>query len=517
MFSKSLFKQSCKANGVMWTIVTVAVCFMLCCVMLIAGNGSLGQTKAVIQDTIIEGELNTQVEQRAVNYYEIAHSAMEHFDEQFKSAYASTYGQLLAAGKTQEEAAATASAAAYSAAVTELQTTYYPALVAKKGYEAESSEAQELQGVIFYVLNPMQADGTYMFDSYYTSLGETAPRYDALLATISQDSHADDLEKYVMKNSAIFLAGNMVQDENINKVLDALSSYGVTKEQYAEFGFTDYSNVKSIAESVVVEYRSKLEYRIDNIKDGETEDGIKAELIGNISQSLLASLPSDVADALQEIGQADLYGVLIGSIFFKMAGLLLPIIYMIMTSNALIAGQVDSGSMAYILSTGTKRKQVVFTQAVYLVGSLFVMFLCTTITSMICFSIVNVSTGLTYGKLALINLGAFLVMFAMSGICFFASCHFNRSKHSMALGGGLNMFFLVATMLGLFGSAVIPSIIRMSALNMFNYMSIISLFDVISILDGTKAFIWKGAILIVIGIVCYIAGSVKFKKKDLPL
>jgi ABC-type transport system involved in multi-copper enzyme maturation permease subunit len=173
--------------------------------------------------------------------------------------------------------------------------------------------------------------------------------------------------------------------------------------------------------------------------------------------------------------------------------------------------------MAYILSTGTKRKQVVFTQAVYLVGSLFVMFLCTTITSMICFSIVNVSTGLTYGKLALINLGAFLVMFAMSGICFFASCHFNRSKHSMALGGGLNMFFLVATMLGLFGSAVIPSIIRMSALNMFNYMSIISLFDVISILDGTKAFIWKGAILIVIGIVCYIAGSVKFKKKDLPL
>lgn len=30
----------------------------------------------------------------------------------------------------------------------------------------------------------------------------------------------------------------------------------------------------------------------------------------------------------------------------------------------------------------------------------------------------------------------------------------------MALGGGLNMFFLVATMLGLFGSPVFPSIIR---------------------------------------------------------
>ncbi|MDE6613815.1 MAG: hypothetical protein K2K28_04615, partial [Clostridia bacterium] len=102
-------------------------------------------------------------------------------------------------------------------------------------------------------------------------------------------------------------------------------------------------------------------------------------------------------------------------------------------------------------------------------------------------------------------------------ICFLASCCFNRSKHSMALGGGLNMFFLVATMLGLFGSPVLPSIIRMEALNAFNYVSIISLFDVVSILEGTTAFIWKWAILIVVGIVCYVAGSLRFKKKDLPL
>ena len=87
----------------------------------------------------------------------------------------------------------------------------------------------------------------------------------------------------------------------------------------------------------------------------------------------------------------------------------------------------------------------------------------------------------------------------------------------MALGGGLNMFFLVATMLGLFGSPVLPSIIRMEALNAFNYVSIISLFDVVSILDGTTTFIWKWAILLAVGIICYIVGSLKFEKKDLPL
>jgi len=87
----------------------------------------------------------------------------------------------------------------------------------------------------------------------------------------------------------------------------------------------------------------------------------------------------------------------------------------------------------------------------------------------------------------------------------------------MSLGGGLCMFFLVATMLGLFGSKVIPSVVRLAALNNFNFVSIISLFDVVSVIDGTGAFLWKLLILIVIGIVGYIIGAEKFKNKDLPL
>ena len=75
----------------------------------------------------------------------------------------------------------------------------------------------------------------------------------------------------------------------------------------------------------------------------------------------------------------------------------------------------------------------------------------------------------------------------------------------------------VATMLGLFGSQVIPSVVRLDSLNYFNYVSIISFFDVVSILNGTTAFIWKLLILAAIGITGYIVGSITFKKKDLPL
>ena len=230
---------------------------------------------------------------------------------------------------------------------------------------------------------------------------------------------------------------------------------------------------------------------------------------------MLESLPKEVSDALEDIGQADLYTLIVGSIFYKLAGLLLPIIYMIMASNNLISGQVDSGSMAYVLSTSTKRKTVVFTQALYLVGSLFAMFALTTATGCVCLAIVGTDIGLTFGNLLLLNLGAFLVLFALSGLNFFTSCYFDRSKRSMAIGGGLSIFALVAAMLGLFGSPVIPKVVRLDSLNYFNYTTIISMFDVVSIMDGTTAFIWKFAVLAVLGIIGITAGAIKFVKKDL--
>ena len=163
-------------------------------------------------------------------------------------------------------------------------------------------------------------------------------------------------------------------------------------------------------------------------------------------------------------------------------------------------------------------REVTFTQACYLIGSLFLMMCATTITSCICFAFVDPSvTELTYGELILLNLGAFITLFAISGINFLTSCWFDRSKRSMALGGGFSMFFLVATMLGLFGFQVIPSVVRLDALNNFNYVSLITLFDSVSIISGTTTFIWKLAILFVIGLVGYVIGSIRFKKKDLPL
>lgn len=606
MFSKALFKQSCKANGVMWTIISFAVCLMLACVMLISGNGTVGNTKNAIEDTIITKEIDSSLKKRALNYYELDNDGLMYFDNSFventkevlpyhtnfvvwqsqkpdidnftsleayeeaikewkhnmpspsqtcEQLYTLNYSNwvkfepnredfdtddnyLLALEKWNQSNPCSINGVAtvsYSLAINDLQN-YIKDKAIKSGYEEDSNEHQEMLASIMYCLNP-----NHIADNFYLNNNETIPNdYD--VSSLLVHIQSNDIQSYLISDSrldyisnrsenaaSIFLAGNMILEENVEKIVEQLASFGVDKEKYDSFNYT-YDNIKHIAKTTIVTYISRLEYETnllkEKYKDSDVIDGLTyqeayikmhEELSKDVTNSLLSSLPQDVSDALKEVGQMDLFGLIVGSIYFKLAGILLPIIYMIVVSNNLISSQVDTGSMAYVLSTSIKRKTVAFTQGVFLVGSLFAMFILTTLTGGICLAIVHENVALTFGKLVLLNVGAFLVLFCLSGLCFLTSCWFDRSKRSMSIGGGLSIFALVAAMLGLFGSPVIPSVVRMNALNCFNYVTIISLFDVVSILNGTTTFIYKLFILFALGLVGYFVGTKKFIKKDLPL
>ena len=546
MFSKALFKQSCKANGVMWSIITFAVCFMLACVMLISGNGNIGETKNAIEDTIIQKEIDAAIEERAINYYSLSDSALTTFDKEYiaafdKAEYLRTVAALMAGGKSESEAKTAAASKYYGVAALKVNFAAEQKAV-DLGYGNDKEKTQEIVGVSMFALNPelIEEGSKTLYNAYLGKTEDILDAYDvtSLVVYAMQDKgeeyitsieRRDYVSTRAEKAGANFLALNIVSEEAVDEMIKTLLSYGVDRAKYDSFGY-NYENVKKLARNTVITYSNRLEYELSELEKKYAAGGFaseeeykaaaektNADLIKAISGSLLDSLPSEVSDALEDIGQADLYTLIVGSIFYKLAGLLLPIIYMIMASNNLISGQVDSGSMAYVLSTSVKRKTVAFTQAVYLVGSLLAMFLLTTATGCVCLAIVGTDIGLTYGKLLLLNLGAFLVLFALSGLNFFTSCYFDRSKRSMAIGGGLSIFALVAAMLGLFGSPVIPKVVRLDSLNYFNYTTIISMFDVVSIMDGTTVFVWKFAILAALGLIGLIAGSLKFTKKDLPL
>ena len=106
----------------------------------------------------------------------------------------------------------------------------------------------------------------------------------------------------------------------------------------------------------------------------------------------------------------------------------------------------------------------------------------------------------------MMNLGILLLMFATSAISFLASCIFNLSKHSLALGAGLPFAFLVLFLLSGVNETLEP----------LKYFSLMTLFDSEGII-GEGSFWAQFVILGVVGIVLYVFAIRVFKRKDLPL
>jgi hypothetical protein len=384
MFSKALFKQSIKANGWMWLVITVAECFMLSCVMTIAGSGNISNVKDAVEDTIVQREIDASVQKRSLSYYDLGDSGLIAFDQYYVAEYpndakdATTYAtnfdtwaaskptqntgesdsdyaarvatwqaSMPAASTLPEKAYALAfntwsnampkasdysSQSDYLAALTAWQaqkptgasaaasSSFYTATLeleeatiqqaAKLGYTSDSDECKEMLGAVMYALKPSSD-----FNDIYTNNSETVPAdYDvtSLLTHLS----AGDISTYLTSDerntyrqdrsensSAVFLGNNMTQPATITKLLDALSKYGVSEEKYESFGYT-YASIKHTAYSTEVSFQARYDYELSEINkkkaagDYPTEADyqaaiatMKTTLTGDLSQSLLASLP----------------------------------------------------------------------------------------------------------------------------------------------------------------------------------------------------------------------------------
>ena len=302
MFSKALFKQSCKANGTMWLIITFAECFMLACVMLISGKGGIDTTIEAVKDTFVRQEMDVQIEARAINYYENQIDGMQKFDALFAEKLQEEVGQ---GGNLQ-----TIVPTVYASAVSELQSYLYnKALAIDPSYTQDSDEAKELLGSVMYAINPPagedQSNG--MFDDFYTSHGESVPGeyFNSLqllthlmsgdlseyFASAERAAFIEDRAEYC---SSIFLAGNMTSPENVERMIEQLEKYDISPEKYESLGYT-YPTIKQAAAGTVVTYRARLESeleKLDNTQEDYAEKvtEIKTTLTGEIASSFL-SLP----------------------------------------------------------------------------------------------------------------------------------------------------------------------------------------------------------------------------------
>lgn len=529
MINRALFKQSCKAHWIKWLSVTLSTCVMLMIVIIVLGNLGINDIRNSLKNVFVQADQESSLKENSVDGYESYFTMIDGYSAIESKA------PLLAFLQPQ-----------FDNQIDELEG---------QGIEATKEvRTQVINGIVSEIIDSGMVAGIGMDENFATvfltnyltvysdaqleekTLTDEKLLSDAYCNTIYQITYQDAIangkseeEALVQASSSSYICQDAVGSYNKNKsnseynysadatncvnllmqtqAEQSLAGSGMTEDEIKQYGVA----VKVISNTAINTYQLWLN------ELGDTEDA-KVEAKAQATKSISDEIPEKVAVALQELGNMDMYGLIIGSIFYRIAGLLLPMVFVIMTANGLLAGQVDSGSMAYVLSTPTKRRTVTVTQLAYLVFALFSMFAMLTVFSVIAVAIAGGNNfAINYSEILLLNAGAFLTMFAIAGFCFMCSALFNRTKHSLSIGGGLTIFSLVCTILGLFGSTVVPSAMRISSMDFFNYLSIITFFDTVSILNGTLSYLWKFGVLLGIGIVCIIIGVFRFDKKDLPL
>lgn len=510
MFSKPLYKQSWKANWGQWSAITVVSTFILTIIMIMSGGDGLGSFASSFTEMFVKDALEAKFQKTAMNYYSVTEENLPYFDEALMDKYLEQVNEHKLVVPTEEYVV---NAYIHAAEVYQAKLDTYIKAQGPTFVEG-SQEYLELMGVAMFTLNPDNMFGQ-MYEEF--EVGSTPEDYDVVSLVMSldnmdyldiwttntiKDEYYDatrSIERInyrrerIRDSASIFLGGNLVKEETVNQILEVLADTHVTREMYNGFGF-DYPTLKKLGGDTIVTYMARLDFEISQIDPNAflTEEeyliaiaGAKENLKAEVSESLIAKLPGSLGESMVEMQDFDVYTMMVGNMYYKIVGLLISVVFVIIIGVNLIAGQVDSGSMVYILATGTKRETITFTQMVFFVTSTFLLYVVQTIAAVTIFFISPPTASVvSVGSLLLFNLGSFFVTMALGGIIYLASCIFNRSKNAMALGGGFAVLTLVFTILGLFGSDMTPAMMRMDALNLFNSFSLVTLFDINAVVDG---------------------------------
>ncbi|ATQ35589.1 ABC transporter permease protein [Mesoplasma entomophilum] len=202
-------------------------------------------------------------------------------------------------------------------------------------------------------------------------------------------------------------------------------------------------------------------------------------------------------------------------VIFTSIGFEIPLIYIIITSNKIMVGEVQTGRITYVVASPLKRATIINTKIIFMVASLFIGFILNVILTAPVVSLNANKIDLTMGVFVTQLAGMFLLLFMMCSITFMASTYFNKAIWSYAVGAGIPILFFILSMLS-----------SVPALEATKYISLNSLYNetVVYVIKDQKAVLasvskWLGQYfaMFAIGTIVFIASSYVFKSKDLLL
>lgn len=221
---------------------------------------------------------------------------------------------------------------------------------------------------------------------------------------------------------------------------------------------------------------------------------------------LMAKMPKELMSAFGfEMAETSLIGFL-SSYYYGFIIIVFPMLFEIIVANKLIAKQVDKGVMGYLISTPNTRTKIALTQAGFLLGSITIIMAFVTILGIVLCE-KRFPGELDVQAFLLLNVGALLLHYAISGISFFASCIFNDTKNSVGIGAGIPVAFYIIQMLANVGGK----------LENFKYATLFTLFNPQDIIALNSRVLSSFIMLGVLTIVLYIIGTIRFAKRDLSL
>lgn len=221
--------------------------------------------------------------------------------------------------------------------------------------------------------------------------------------------------------------------------------------------------------------------------------------------SFYDAMPELMAAVGMKAGATSLLGFM-SSYLYGFILLIFPMIYSIVRGNGLVAGYVDNGSMAVLLSAPVKRRSIIMTQMAALVSGVFLLIAYITGLEWIVAGI-QFQGELRILELLKVNAALLFLQLFIAAICFLASCVFSDTKYSIAMGAGLPILMYVLQMLANVGEKT----------EKIKYITFFTLFDADGLAAGDGMALVKSIVLLVGAIAMFTAGTVTFCKKDLSL
>lgn len=231
-------------------------------------------------------------------------------------------------------------------------------------------------------------------------------------------------------------------------------------------------------------------------------DPVSAESI----QAMLDLLPEGMTRAMGFAGLGTDLTAYLANYLYGFIMVIFPLIYSVVVANRLIAKHVDSGSLAYLLTTPITRVRIATTQAVYLAVSLLFIFVVAVVVAFVIAESMFASM-LDVGRYVRLNVVAYLALLAGAGVSYLSSCSFSDTRHSLAFGAGIPLVFLVARMISKISDEVAWA----------RYLSLYSFIDVERLLADPGYAVASSAILFAVSLALFAAAVVVFKRRSLAL